>query len=404
MRILFLSQRVPFPPDRGDKIPTYHYVRRLSASHDVTVTCLADGVGDLANVAGLRTIVRDVEAVAVRPAAARGRALAALAGRRPLTVAYFDEPELRDRVRRRVDSGRYDAVLVFSSGVAQFVEPFSNLPRVIQFADMDSQKWALYAADSKPPKSWIYRLEAGRMLAYESKLARAFSRSLVCSPRERDDFCRLVPGAGVESLPNGVDLDYFAPQHTEKTANSLVFTGVMNYRPNVDGVTWFCREVWPRVRSQVPSATFTICGASPSHAVRQLGRDPGVIVTGAVADVRPYLHRATVAVVPLRMARGIQNKLLEAMAAGLPAIATTPAWAGIEAVPNEDVIVADEPQEFSDAVVSLLRDRRRREELGAAARAAVESRYCWSRTLDRLDSIMSEVAASRLPARVAVPC
>jgi sugar transferase (PEP-CTERM/EpsH1 system associated) len=403
MRILFLSQRVPYPPDRGDKIPTYHYVRHLAANHDVSVTCLADGVGDLSNVAGLRGIVRDVEAVAVRPAAARVRALAALAGGRPLTAAYFDEPELRDRVRRRVESCRYDAALVFSSGVAQFVEPFADLPRVIQFADLDSQKWALYAAHSGAPKSWVYGVEARRLLAYERRLATAFSRSLVCSPRECDDFSRLIGGATVECLPNGVDLEYFQPRGTDRVADSLVFTGVMNYRPNVDGVVWFCREVWPSVRRHVPSATLTICGASPTRAVQELGREAGVTVTGAVADVRPYLHRAAIAVVPLRMARGIQNKLLEAMAAGLAAVATTSAWAGIDASPGDELVVADEPDEFADAVVSLLRDRRQREEMGAAARAAAESRYSWSRTLDRLESIMTEVAVKRRPAAVAVP-
>lgn len=403
MRILFLSQRVPYPPDRGDKIPTYHYVRRLARDHDVTVTCLADRIADLANVDGLRPLVRDVEAVPVHPMRARVRAFAALAGERPMTVAHFDETALHQRVRRRVESGRFDAALVFSSGMAQYVEPYARLPRVIQFADLDSQKWQLYAAASRPPMRWLYRSEADRLLRYERRLASTFSRSLVCSPRERDDCARLIPDGRVECLPNGVDVNYFRHARGDKSANSLVFTGVMNYRPNVDAMVWFCHSVLPQVRAAVPDTTLTICGSSPNRAVRALEREPGVTVTGAVPDVRPYLERAAVGIVPLRMARGIQNKLLEAMAVGLPVVTTTAAWSGIKAEPGRDLCVADEADDFSDAVIALLGDRRRREQMGDAARAAVETHYTWDRTLDRLEAILLEVTAPKL-AGVPVAC
>lgn len=397
MRILFLAQRVPYPPNRGDKIPTYHYVRHLARDHEVTVACLADGRADLANVDGLRSMVRGVEAVPVSPVRAKCRALAALAGSRPLTVAYFDEPELRGRVRRLVEDGRVDAAVVFGSGVAQFVEDFAGLPRVLQFADLDSQKWAQYASATRPPKRWVYRTEAARLLAFERHLAATFSKSFVCAPREREDARRLMPEVEIDCLPNGVDLDYFRPTAAAKHPAGLVFTGVMDYFPNASGVEWFCREVLPLVRAEVPQVTFTICGSSPTTRVRELGQLPGVTVTGAVPDVRPYLNGASVAVLPLRIARGIQNKLLEAMACGLPAVATPTAFAGVEARPGRDLLVAEGPAAFAAAVVRLLRDARLRDEVGTSARAAVVAGYRWERTLEQLGAAV-EAATGRAPA------
>jgi sugar transferase (PEP-CTERM/EpsH1 system associated) len=394
VRILFLAQRVPFPPNRGDKIATYHYVRHLARRHEVAVACLADGRADLENVAELKDLVRSVDAVVCSPIRRRVRALAALAGARPLTVAYFDEPELHARVRARLAAERFDVALAYGSGVAQYVEPFADLPRVIQFSDLDSLKWDQYADASRPPRRWVYRTEARRLLAYERHLAASFSRSLVCSEREREGFRRLVPGVPVDVVENGVDVERFRPTAGDRDPHHLVFTGVMNYLPNVDGATWFCREVFPRVRDEIPEATFTICGSAPTPEVVALGRLPGVTVTGAVPDVVPYLARASVAVVPVRIARGVQNKLLEAMAAGLPTVTTTAAAAGVDAVDGRDLFVADDPAAFSAAVVRLLRDRRLRDQVGRAARAAVEAGYRWESALDRLEDILAAAAGT----------
>jgi polysaccharide biosynthesis protein PslH len=394
MQILFLSQRVPYPPNRGDKIATYHYVRHLARSHDVAVACLADGRADLENVANLAPMVRSVDAVVCSPVRRRVRALAGLAGRRPLTVAYFDEPELRTRVRARLTAERFDVALVYGSGVAQYVEDTPDLPRVIQFSDLDSLKWEQYAATTLPPRRWVYRTEARRLLAYERRLAGAFTRSLVCSDRERDEFLRLIPGVPVDVVRNGVNLDRFRPTRSAKDALNLVFTGVMNYLPNVDGAVWFCREVFPRVRAEAPEATFTICGSAPTAAVMALGRLPGVTVTGAVPEVTTYLDRASVAVIPVRIARGVQNKLLEAMAAGLPTVTTTVAAAGVEAVAGRDLLIADAPAAFAAEVVRLLRDPQLRDQVGRAARATVETNCAWDRTLVRLDEVLAEAAAT----------
>lgn len=403
MRILFLAQRVPFPPNRGDKIPTFHYIRHLAKSHDVVVACLADGPPDLANVAGLEPMVAAVDAVPRSRTRSCFRAVAALASDRPLTVAYFDEPDLRRRVKAQLTTGDFDAVVVFSSGMASFVEEFTDVPRIIQFADLDSQKWQQYADATWPPRRWVYRAEARRLLDYERHIAKTFSYALVCSERELHEFHRLIPNVPVQCIRNGVDLDYYRPSSATKDPANLVFTGVMNYFPNVDGVMWFAREVLPLIQQEISGVTFTICGSAPDRRVRALRAVPGVTVTGTVPDVRTYLSQASVAVIPVRIARGVQNKLLEAMAMGLPTVATTAAWSGVEAMNGRDLLVADEPAAFADAVVRLLRDSALREQIGQAARAAVEANYRWDQALAQLDEVIAAVVGNRLDKPVPSP-
>lgn len=397
MRILFLAQRVPYPPDRGDKIHAHHQLRHLAGVHEVAVACLADGEEDLVNIAGLNSLATSVDAVAVRPLHARARALAALGGRTPCTVAYFNERGLHEQVGKRMRRERFDVILVNSSQMAQFVEPYSDLPRIMQFVDLDSLKWRQYADNSSIPRSWLFRREFHCLLEYERKLARAFTHSLVCTPRELEDLQRLVPGAAASCVSNGVDLDVFRPLSLEKIPWEMIFTGVMDYYPNIEGVVWFCREVLPLIRRELPGATLTICGARPDARVRALARIPGVTVTGRVADVRPYLARARVAVVPLRIARGIQNKLLEAMAMGLPAVACSAAAEGVEATPGRDLFVADDPADFAGATVRLFRDNELRRRTGVAARACMEAKYRWEHQLQRLDRVLEAVTGKGSP-------
>ncbi len=396
MRILFLAQRVPYPPDRGDKITTYHEIRHLGRTHEVVVGCLADGPDDLQHVDALRPFAASVDAVPLSRAWAHRRALAALLSGLPLTVAYFNEPQLHARVRARLQQQRFDAILVYSSGMAQFVEQADRIPRIMQFADLDSQKWQQFARWSRPPTRWLYRLEARRLLRYERRLAARFAHSVVCTAAERQDFERLIPGRPVTCVGNGIDLEYFAPRHIGKQPHSIIFTGIMDYLPNADGAVWFCRDILPLIRARLRTATVTICGARPAPAVEVLHQIPGVTVTGRVPDVRPFLAAASVAVVPLRMARGIQNKLLEAMAMGLPVVATSCAFNGIEAEPEVHALVADEPEAFAAAVVRVLSNDVLRAQLSQSARARVERNYRWETQLARLDALLTAETTSQL--------
>lgn len=393
MRIYFLAQRVPFPPDRGDKITTFHEVRHLAANHEVEVFCLAGDHRDMRNADALcKSVSVIVHAVPLRRFAARIRALLALPRRIPATVAYFDEGRLHRIIRRRMAEAPADVIFVYSSGMAQFVESFTKTPRIMQFAELDSRKWKQYSKASAIWKRWIYSLESVKLFAYEQYIAKRFSQNLVCTDREKQEFEILIPGAKIDCMPNGVDLEFFSPRNILRREGSVIFTGVMDYYPNVDAVTWFCKNIYPEIRIKFPDFRFTICGSHPTRRVRKLAQLPGVVVTGRVADVRPYLGAAVLAVVPLRMGRGIQNKVLEAMAMGLPCVVTSTARTGIPAENDKHLFVADQAQVFAAKVIELLEDAALRARMGTEARAFVTTHYGWDVALRKMDSIIASAA------------
>ena len=392
MRIFFVCLRVPFPPDRGDKIATFNEVRHLSRHHELHIFCLAGDAGDADNIRALGKYAKSVTAVPLSPLMGKLRVARALITGEPLSVAMLGEKKLFAALRERNAALRPDLFLVYSCNMAQFVEDFPDIPRIMQFSDLDLLKWKQYAERSPIPMKWLYRIEGRRLLEYERRIATSFSHSLVCTEIEKADFERLIPGADVTRVGNGVDLDFFCSQGAAKSPGAMIFTGVMDYLPNVDGVKWFCERVLPGVRQLVPAAHLVICGSRPSAAVRALARRPGVEVTGRVSDVRPFLDAAELAVVPLRMARGIQNKLLEAMAMGLPCVASSLAWRGTSIAQGEGVVVADDPKNFIAHIVRILQDAELRGQLARRARRAVEADYSWDAQLSRLDAVIAAVA------------
>jgi sugar transferase (PEP-CTERM/EpsH1 system associated) len=393
MRIFFVCQRVPFPPDRGDKIVTFHEIRHLSQKHEVHVFCLSDGTGDLANTSGLRDYAASVTAVRVTRLRSRLRSLMALGTGRPLSVAAFDEAALHRAIIHKYDASPPDLIIVFSCNVAQYAEHFAGVPRIMQFHDLDSLKWAQFAERSDIPLRWIYRIEAKRLLAYERKIAGGFSHALVCTAAEREDFARLFLGIAVSLVGNGVDLDYFRSSGAAKRRGSMVFTGVMDYFPNVDAVEWFCDEILPLVQKRIPEASLTICGDRPTAAVKSLAKRRGVYVTGRVPDTRPYLDAAEVFVAPLRVARGVQNKLLEALAMGLPCVASRVAWRGTVLPEGAGLLVADSAAEFAERVTRLLQTPALRTEMAEKARAAADAKYRWEEQMAAFDRVIDAVTA-----------
>ncbi|MEX2649052.1 MAG: TIGR03087 family PEP-CTERM/XrtA system glycosyltransferase [Alphaproteobacteria bacterium] len=391
MRIFFVCQRVPYPPDRGDRIATLNEIRHLARRHEVHVFCLSDGERDRESIAALEGVVRSVTAVPLHPLAGNLRAARALIDGRPLSVAMLDEPALHAEIRSRYAELRPDLIIVYSCNMAPFADTFAASPRIMQFSDLDSLKWAQYAETARLPMRWVYRIETRRLLDYEIAAAHAYDHATVCTDIEKRDFERLIPGVPVSLVGNGVDLDYFRSQGAAKTPGTIVFTGVMDYVPNVDGVRWFCDAILPLIRRRVPGARFVICGSSPAPDVRALVERTGVVVTGRVPDVRPYLDSAEVCVVPLRIARGIQNKLLEAMAMGLPCVTTSVAWRGTTIRDGDGLVVADDAEAFADAVVRLAQDAGLRAGLGRKARAAVEADYTWDIQMGRLDRVIETV-------------
>lgn len=403
MRIFFVCQRVPFPPDRGDKIVTFREIRHLAKEHELHVFCLADGIPDLANLPGLREHAASVTAVPVTRLRSRLRSLAALVQGRPLSVAAFDETALHRAIMAKFNELRPDLIIVFSCNVAQYAEALADVPRIMQFHDLDSLKWAQYGDRSSLLLRWIYRIEAERLLAYEQNIARRFSHSLVCTAAEKRDFERLFPGLSVSLVGNGVDFDYFRSSGQQKRAGSIVFTGVMDYFPNVDAVAWFCDRILPAVQAQIPEASLTICGNRPNAAVRRLAQRHGVAVTGWVPDIRPHLDAAEVFVAPLRVARGVQNKLLEALAMGLPCVASSAAWRGTVVPRGAGIEVTDDAGEFAALVVRLLQYPNYRAEMALKGRSAVEANYRWEDQMAALDRVVAAVTARPPEPASAIP-
>lgn len=387
-KIVLLTQRTPWPPDRGDKITTWRLLERMARRHEVHSLSFAHGPDDERAAEVLRAKGLRATTVPWRKGSQLLRGAALLATARPITLGVYGS----GRMQREVDAAARGADLAYaySSSMAAFVAGNRSLKRVMHFAELDSDKWRQYALRVAPPARWVWAREARTLLRWERRIAAEFDASILCTPLEQQVFERHIPGVPSRVLRNGVDLEYFAPRRESRRADELVFTGVMDYEPNVDGVEWFVREILPLVRRRVPKARFTIVGSKPVPRVQALAAVEGVVVTGRVEDVREHLHRAAVSVAPLRIARGIQNKVLEAMAAGVPVVGTTSATQGVECEPGRDLLVRDDPAQFAAEVARLLEDPRAAEELGARGRALVEQRYDWERTLAPLDAWIDE--------------
>ncbi len=391
MRILMVIHRIPFPPRTGEKVRAYHFARHLAAHHDLTLACLADEPGAPEAIAGLRREFDDVECVTIARRRKRATAVLSLAAGGSATMAYFDAPELKRRVAARLAEG-VDLVFLYSSSTIQYVASAPGVPVVMDFVDVDSAKWRQYADQVPVPQRWIYRAEAARLRRWELAAARRASHSVVATRDEARLLHDIAGRAPTTVIGNGVDLEYFTPADVPGREPVLVFSGAMDYLPNVDGVTHFCERIFPAVRARVPGARFVIAGRGPVPAVRRLAEQPGVDVTGTVDDIRPYLRAAAVAVVPLRIARGVQNKVLEAMAMALPVVATPGAHGGIDARVGRHLLVEDDPARFAAAVVALLESPERRAALGAEARRFVESRHSWASSFAQIDGVLEHVA------------
>jgi sugar transferase (PEP-CTERM/EpsH1 system associated) len=392
VRILFLSQRVPYPPNRGDKITTWRLVERMKRAHHVRCIAFAHDEADFAAARELES--KGIPTTAIRYADKWKKlsSLPLLLTSTPLTLGVYGSRELQAAVDELIPS--CDMAYAYSSSMGAFLEKHAPKPRVMHFGELDSDKWRQYGERTSLPMSWVYAREHRTLLAFERRVARAFTENVLCTPLEQKIFEAAIPGASSTVLRNGVDLGFYSPSKIGPEPAHLVFTGVMNYFPNADGCLWFVREILPLVREEFPAARLTIVGAQPTAEVRSLARTSGVAVTGFVNDTREWLTKAAISIAPLRIARGIQNKVLEAMAMGLPVVGTTSATQGVEGESGRDYLVADDAREFADAVRRLLREPSRAREVGRNARRFVEKNYDWEVVFRPLDDILERCAGA----------
>ena len=395
--ILFLAHRIPYPPDRGDKIRSWNVLKHLATLGRVHLACFADDAADAAHLPALRSAMQGGLGDAHVEVRAAGRLAAAATGLRtgkPLSLTLFDSPSMHAFIGKMLARPTVDAVYAFSGQMAQFVPHDVRQPFVMDFVDMDSAKFADYSGSG--PMRWVHRREARKLFAFERATAARADVSLFVSEAEKDLFAAqaALPDADIRAVSNGIDLDFYDPaadfpRREASEGPLIVFTGQMDYRPNVGAVADFVDRCLPLARATHRDLRFAIVGRNPAPAVQRLAQRPGVIVTGSVPDVRTWLAAADIVVAPLRIARGIQNKVLEAMAMGRPVIASSAAFEGIEAEPGRDLLVADRPEDQAAAIHQLLSDKSHSEAIAAAARRQMERRYRWEARLQLLTDILS---------------
>ncbi len=397
--ILFLTHRIPYPPDRGDKIRGFNIVRFLSTRKRVHVIAFADDSRDLKGKNGLAPYTGN-RSIIWRSKPRWLAALQALAFRRPVSLTAFENASVQEAVTNLLARHSIDTIFVFSSQMAQYLPAKPRQKVIMDFVDMDSAKFEAYAKNSSGLTQWMMQREAQLLLAHEKSVAAKVDASLFVSAQEAALFCERTGAKRVHVVENGIDTVFFDPaaafKRIEATGELIVFTGQMDYRPNIEAVTWFVDTILPHVRVAHPHARFAIVGRNPTDAVKALARQPGVIVTGEVADVRGWLAAAAVVVAPLKLARGVQNKVLEAMAMARPVVASTAAAEGIDHAGTIDT--GGTVGEIAEAVNRLLADPAKAAALGVAAREQVIARYGWDARLAVLDSILAMSAKVR-PAR-----
>ena len=388
--LLFLAHRIPYPPNKGDKIRSYHLLKELARSYRVHLGAFVDDPDDRRYQGKLEALCESVFLADLHPLRARVRSLSGLLHGEALSVPYYFDRRMKAWVDDLLARSSLQRIFVFSSPMSQYVMDIQGRPmrRIIDFVDVDSDKWRQYAERKSWPASWVYSREGRQLLRYEKAVADRFDASVFVSADEAALFKRQAPevSARVGFIDNGVDHEYFSPDRDYPDPYTgdrpvLVFIGAMDYWANIDAVSWFARDVFPRIREAVANVQFFIVGARPTEEVLRLAAVPGVTVTGAVADIRPYLAHARAAVAPLRVARGIQNKVLEAMAMAVPVLATTAAMAGIEYDNPAGLQVADDARQFSSMAVQLLQgsSQRMRE-----SRRWVCQRYDWGINLGKM--------------------
>lgn len=391
--LLLLVHRIPFPPNKGDKIRSYHLLKHLQKKYTVHLATFVDDQNDLQYIDTVKQWCGDSYFEQLDPSKAKLGSATALFMNRPLSLDYYRSAAMQGWVDQTVKQKSITKIVVFSSVMAQFVETKHDTRRVVDFVDIDSDKWLQYASKKVWLMSWLYQREGRTLLAYERKIARICDASLFVSQAESDLFKTLAPESAdkIGFFNNGVDTDYFSPDiHHENPYSPddkvIVFTGAMDYWPNIDAVQWFAGEVFPELRKIHPNAQFYIVGTRPSEQVTQLGNLPGIKVTGSVPDVRPYLAHADVAVAPLRIARGIQNKVLEAMAMAKTVVVSPQALEGIDAKIGAELFLAEEKKAFTSVISDVLACPR--QSIGMAAREKVIARYNWDSNLSCVDLLL----------------
>jgi sugar transferase (PEP-CTERM/EpsH1 system associated) len=389
VKVLYVCHRFPYPPKRGGKIRPFNMIRHLSAQHEVSVASLVRSDDEAREGAGLAPFCAAYAMGRVHASLQALRMLARLPTPTPSSMGYFYSPQLERSIRDTLSRERFDLIFVHCSSVAQYVEAVRGVPKILDFGDMDSQKWLEYARYRPFPLSLGYRLEGSKMERAEKRLASRFDLCTATTRAEWETLEGYRTGVASDWFPNGVDSDYFAPDGDAYDADTIAFVGRMDYYPNQQAMFDFCANTLPLLHAKRPALKLLIVGADPSPAVQRLRALRNVTVTGSVPDVRPFLRKAALMVAPLNIARGTQNKILEAMALGVPVVTSRIAAGGVDASHPDHFLVATTPAEYAAAVARVLDDTAERRRLSHSGRARMLSHHAWDKSMQRLDGIIA---------------
>ncbi|MDO8315728.1 MAG: TIGR03087 family PEP-CTERM/XrtA system glycosyltransferase [Rugosibacter sp.] len=400
-KLLYLVHRLPYPPNKGDKVRSYNLLKHLAQRHQIYLGTFIDDPADAAYLDTVRTLCADMYVARLSPRLAKLRSLSGLLSGEALSLSYYRDRGLRDWISSTRAREPIDGAVIFSSVMADYIPDMDQLPTLVDFVDMDSAKWMQYATTHRWPLSWIYQREGRQLLRFERDVARRARCSFFVTEAEVTLFQQEAPECAdrVEAMCNGVDADFFSPDHALASPYAageipIVFTGAMDYWPNVDAAIWFAAAVLPALRRHHPALRLYIVGRSPDAAVQALAADSatGITVTGTVDDVRPYIRHAAVIVAPLRIARGIQNKVLEAMAMAKAVVASTTCAEPINAESGTELLCAATAEDYIAHINALLAAPATAQRIGAAARECVLSRYSWHAHLSQIDRHIEESA------------
>ena len=391
MRILFVCHRFPYPPKRGGKIRPFNIVKHFHENgHKVTVASVARNKAEALEGSGIEAYCESYHVETIGILAAVGRMLWRLPQSTPSSLGNFFSPQLARTIKSLIQTQKFDLVFVHCSSAAQYVEWIADTPKVLDFGDIDSQKWLIYANKRRLPLSLGYWLEGTKLQREEKRLAHRFDLCTCTTRAELETFDDFNTGVSSGWYPNGVDTAYFSPTDEPYDPFTICFVGRMDYYPNQEAMINFCAKVLPNILSAEPKVELKIVGANPSAAIKRLGRLASVTVTGSVLDVRPYVTRSALTVAPLSIARGTQNKILESMAMGVPVIASHEAAGGVDAIPGEHILVGESDADICDKTLRLLRNPDERKKLSIAGLNRVLSNHNWSNSMRMLDTLLAE--------------
>lgn len=392
--LLFLVHRIPYPPNKGDKIRSYNFLKGLAENYNVHLAAFIDDPADTQYIGKLEKYTASTLFIKLNPFYAKIKSLSGLFTQKALSLPYYQSSELQQWVDKTIVDKKIDKIFVFSSVMAQFVHQYKELDVIIDFVDVDSDKWLQYSRKANWPMNWVYQREAKLLLKFDHQVAEYSKTNIFVSQEEAALFSRLVDiePKKIDFVCNGVDTDYFKGNQHFQTPyidgekDIIVFTGAMDYWANVDAVSWFVTEVFPKIKQQCKHAKFFIVGSRPSSQVFSLEKTEGVFVTGGVRDIRPYLYYAQLVVAPLQIARGIQNKVLEAMAMSKRIVVTPQAIEGIQ-VADQDISIAEGAEVFAKQVLSYLADVSDNTD-AEKNRDFVTDKYSWAVSHQRLTEII----------------